>query len=913
MSSSSTHYALVKAGSSPLPLPHDDDPDPARDPRSELTDLYQHYADLYPNPRLVEEAQLRDTLLQAASAAVNARSSRMMNSKTKSGFFARLFGGANDDDDDNNNNNKKKKNDKGNDTQQPTPAAPLVYTDLPNEHDDGGLCGTMQSIDVSCIPVEAYSVARFHLASTRTRRDHPNATSWGPPQTNRRPVSISLIVVGLGVIFQMAPEAPSKPLPTSDRDDLLHYAQAHPGEFQLHNVRATAISPNCLAVSWGFLDGLIVIYRRIQYPEFEGWEQLWMVGPSRPVLEAIADVFHDDETHPRSPLLRVTDISPLRVETGDEGQPMVASLALARLGGYIELLPLPTKLWFGPLLTPQNHQRKKQPKRRRGHHYAMGKSIGSPPLALTTVDYHMDITCLQALRTRVEGATEWNSQAYPDTPPSEFVLCASGMSAAQEGCEAVTFWSVSTLFSENSEGGMDFQLHSSLLEAITVPTGADVSIFATPEIMQRWRTPRHVELRPDAAITGTDEDYSNTTGSHHITTVSITAPIVSMHFCQYDETTGPVLALLDWNGSVTLLDCSLMERVASQQLSTEEYEDYRTASDQETPFPLATSVVSRAQFAKALGRRQDDKVGNLHWLGGETHGTLPPLVLLLRDARKLVVLTFSSSDESDDGASPKSSLISLAFPGRGAALGDLGSGNLSFVSRRNGTKGPMLKYFVMQQLQPVAIIQSLARESKFEEAIQAATKLSDHDQEALSEVMEDCRRQLWETRRDVDSLADTRSVSYTVDEALSLCHSVDADERLTLESFRLVCKLAIRMGQNYSPSKDKLDEIRGVLVKLGTYELLCQYFSVEASLSKFRNTVQNVPVAKLAKSLAQRGDMMALSVVLFRHRREVGGDILGILGSIPLSVNPEVYVHLVPLIKEGEMTDSFFHLHMTIT
>ena len=52
------------------------------------------------------------------------------------------------------------------------------------------------------------------------------------------------------------------------------------------------------------------------------------------------------------------------------------------------------------------------------------------------------------------------------------------------------------------------------------------------------------------------------------------------------------MALLDWNGGVTVLDCGGMERLAAQTLNQEEYELYNNPSDQES-FPLITNVTTR--------------------------------------------------------------------------------------------------------------------------------------------------------------------------------------------------------------------------------------------------------------------------------------------------------------------------------
>jgi hypothetical protein len=77
----------------------------------------------------------------------------------------------------------------------------LEYTDTTNPLNDGTLCDTQQYLDTSCIPDEVYSVARFHLSSTCTRRNHPNVLRTTKTNTATMTNSSSLyVVVGLGKI-----------------------------------------------------------------------------------------------------------------------------------------------------------------------------------------------------------------------------------------------------------------------------------------------------------------------------------------------------------------------------------------------------------------------------------------------------------------------------------------------------------------------------------------------------------------------------------------------------------------------------------------------------------------------------------------------------------------------------------------
>ena len=905
MSDEPQHYALVslddgKHKSKPIPLPVKCQ---GRDPVSELTDLYETYADLYPNPKLTEEARQRDALLQAESAAQSFQ--RQQQQRSRGGFFSRWFGGGEEE------------------QQAPEPSLqsnvvdPLIYSDILNEdNNDNSLCGTRRSIDLSCVPVEAYNVARLHLASTRAHREIPNACLW-PPTTSNTP---TVILVGLGEIV-ISESGNQTMFTTSDREALQQFALQE--TFELHLARGAALSSDCLVISWGFADGLTVIYRLVQ--DCAIWQSIWIMGPTQPVLESLSnsgtDLFHDTIDQPGSPLLKITCILPLQVETGVEEPPRVTTLALSRLGGFLELIPLPTAMWAGP--PPQQPLPQTSRKRRGQQHYATDAIHPPPPqtLALTTCDYHTDVLSLQALRTSVNADTEWDSQAFPDRPPAEFLVVASGMS--QRGDESLTFWTVSTLFGDSMEDGIGFQLHATLLDAVTSPSGPDVTVFCTPKIMNQWRTPRNVELRPTTSI-GDDiasipaSKSSGTTDSYGITTLSTTAPIVSMRFCQ-----GGFLALLDWNGGVSILDCGVMQRLAAQRLTPQEFTLHKTNN---TTFPpLTTCLVSRHQCPISI----QGKVTNLDWLE-VSHDLLPPLVLLLSKdknnrKRKLAIATFQVQP---DNPVPKSHILLIHFPTSvGAAMKSSQDHTIEFVAFSHKKQGVVLKQFAMKQLEPVAIVESLAQSSemqKLEEAIQAASKLEDIDQLTVSETVEECHKRLWEFKRDVDSLAETRNVSYIVQETLKLCHIRTAQEQLTLDTFRLVCTLAITMGRNYRPTKNKTKEICKYFVSLGTYQLLSFYFGVEPSLTIFfqhfaenstgsngSGTGEKLSVhEQLAKDLAQRGDIFALSIVLFRHKCDLEHtQILEILDKIPLSVSPESFLHLLPLIdhtsNDGMIADSF--------
>ena len=994
------------------------------DVRVELEEIYQTYADIYPNPNLLEEKRQRDTLLQAARAASSFQEeTKKAKEKTKPrrGFFTFLFGTRDDDPatkyaDDNNNNNKTNGNINGDTSEETDDDDRITYVDAPNELDDGSLCGTRQSLDVSCIPPEVYNVARSHLTSTRTRRENPNALRWGPKsralllaqdqqqqQDQHHPdnaSSVMFVVVGLGEIAEFggggnAPtnnstsSSSSRILQTSDRDELGGYAE-RTQQFDLSAVRGTILSQNCVAISWGFLDGITVFYRRKivlsknktnnkdeddATAHAEGWEAVWWVGPSGPVLDNLTsegqDLFHDDAEQPGSPLLKISDCVALHVEAPvqsterDDDAPnrtrsssrnssssstAIATLVISRLGGYIELVPLPIALWKGPILERENaasSRKGRDRQRQQQSHYATGKNIVSPSntLALATFDYHLDVQALEVYRTNVNSETIWNNEEYPDGPPAEFLLVASGVSVDGGYGETLTFWAISTLFASSNEeelfdarGNIDFQLHSRLLEAIWTSTGAPVSTFATPGIMSQWRTPRRVELNDTAFESNTNE----TTNEQHkdstpplskplapVTTLSTTAPVVSMKFSDCDRLSGPFLSILDWNGGVQLFDCSIINRLAAQNLTQHEYEQYRdtrngSSNEQEqqpqtTTFHLVKCVVLRSQIGTALQKAvRIPTVRNLHWLestGLGTDGTLPSIVFILSRSKKLVVVTFDLPEDNAPTRQiqepPKSSMISVPFPVSGAAIESLEDNCLSFVSLRIGssknaspkTTTRLFKYFVMEQLQPVAIVKTLARESKFEEAIQSASKLSKYEQDELAEVVVSCHRHLWKTKGDIDSLVATNDERYILGEVESICESVNNEFGFSLDDLRALLKLALQIVS--SNHEDKKERARKAFVRLGTFELLCRYYESKPSLKQFQKEFFKLNIIDLSLELAKRGDVPALSIVLFRHRGEVHKKLLDILGSLPLAMQSSSFCHLLPVIRNKNFADLF--------
>ena len=1037
MSQQAQHYAFV-ASSEPLvvpqlkeeetnnnnqqaPPPPPPTSSPSRHPQESIVALYQSYAERFPNPNLIQEYQDRDQLLQATSAAhsaahhANNTHQQQQQKKKKKGFFGRLFGGGNDEENPSTFLRQAAANHPDDDDDC------LVYTDPPagitdNNNNNLSLCGTHHhSLDRSCIPQDAHSMARLSLASQRTRQERPLVVRSSPHLQQ----SSTLCIVGLGMMAEWNPrnhddeeegennmQMDSNCSITSDRLDLLRFAE-NKRDFDLSLVRAVSFGPNFLLVSWGFNDGVVVFYRRIALANNNNsslaiaWESVVFLGPSSAVLEHSLDVFADDDDDDSgSDLLRITDMVPLVVTT--PGMP-AAALAVSRLGGYMEVLPLPPNLWLGPVLDATRHKPRSTKRKRGRHHYAKEHLVNIasdrapiPILALTTMEYHLDILCLEAIRTRVTMNTVWDREHYGNAPPpAEYILVASG---TQKGHEVLTFWAITYMFAEEppTDGSAGFTLHAVLQEALDVGSmGADLSIFANRAIMDQWRQPRIVSLKeqPKAKFpppvdedgnplledeTGEDNTMDSLLGDDHasvpttvydrVTTITTSAPIVSMQAIVVPISTemgdtdfASMLSLLDWNGSVTVMDCSRLERMISHSLTEEEYaeiHDADMAGDQrgEPPAPpppivLVKTLIERSQMMRWMKR--GSTTGNMRscvsvqWLTRADNPADPWLVLLN---------TSSSSRKRHNQITILSGLLELnevhhdaviqcmPFPISQASL----QGSVSALVVHDGAPTPSnllriifplkrranrLCVCLLQPLQPRDIMLSLAREHKYEKAIQAARQLSQEDQQQ-SKVLEECRQKLWEQSFDLHWLKQVSDSAYIIQQAFLLLEnnnekgedegeehkfekgrmeSGNKTDNIDLDMCREIYMLALQraskirlssaltLGQDGEDLKDKLE---GIIVRLGTFQLICQALNADPSFAKFRNLFMLVSIVDLARSFASAGDVAALSILCFRHRRELHEDQLELLGHLPMTLKIRHFCCLLPVLSSGQQQGS---------
>jgi len=943
--------------------------------RGELLSIYESYAALYPNPELSQENQERDRLLRAAQAADHAVQLNPKKQKKK-GWFG--FGGAARDEKETEAKMKKDIYNQDDDDR-------LTYTEQQPNSDSSGdgdwLLGTEFSLDTSNIPPDAHAQARRQLANhpTQQQQQQPNVarTAWERAGTS------CIVVTDLGTVVEFplkqGGDANGRVQHTSDRALLVRYLEQQQqqtvGEqalpYSIAQARVAIVGPNLLIVSWGLPnDGHVVFYRRVATEDnskdaaaanrnsasiIVAWEAWACVGPTQDVQDSLGDVFMEENNS--AALLAISDLEPLIVEVPN--QPPCASLAVARLGGFLELVPLPTAMWYGAALKPA--QRRKQPrkfnKNSREHYAAQLTNLaavnnprsggGNNILALTTSEYHVDVIGLGAFRTTVDDVAVWNQDLYPNGPPAEHVLVAHGRQEAT-GHEAMTFWSVSTVMDESAGastagGGTGFTLHASLTEALDLgKAGPDVSLFASPAILRHWRRPRQVELRMPT-------ESSEPPSPPRVTTLSVSAPLVRVHFrVDYNGATGgsPTIraALQDWNGGVTIIDCDMLEKAVAQTLSEEEYASiYNSAEEDEMVVPLVKIIQDRSRSmqqllcsSKSKNQRQlsltNLPLQSLEWFEkkvSSSESTDNVALAALTGDPCTLRLVFSSlfhqspdSVHNNDEGPPSFDTITVDCSSNIAGtLRRLGFGmkNLYLALQSARNEKQVLMFCSLQELGPKEIVAWLVKDHKLREAIATSQSLSTAEYESISDHIEGCKKQLWESEQDFTALEAVKDDAYIIKVAL-YSPPDNSEQAIPLRNmdvglFRSVCRLALkriqkaRLGSSlvFAGTVEKVhkvtEDITDRLVRVGTYELLCQYLSCEPSLDQFIQHYLQTPTIDLAMSFAKSGDITPLTLLFLRHRRDFFCHELNILDQIPLSVSPIFYQHLLPVQQESSTFD----------
>ncbi|KAL3787579.1 hypothetical protein HJC23_000067 [Cyclotella cryptica] len=726
---------------------------------------------------------------------------------------------------------------------------------------------------------------------------------------------------------------------TSDWDELLSFTTQIDKDdpkplYDLRHCRAASIGPDCLMISWGLGgDGSIVFYRRqdqthrtsskkTKHVNFEdkpkvGWVAVAYATPTDSVIEAALhnmtpDPCLDEEYDGHDSLqdhnmtrlyelgsLRVTDLVPMVLNNASYTQQNPAAtsspsaaLAVSRLGGFIELLPLPNWIWHD----------KTQP-------FPSRKIIDlcavSEVTAFSTSNHHTDITAIDVYRTRVGADIEWVGMHPPDDFPAEFVLAACGCpsvidshGASAQGIESdggdslgvtISIWGITPVRSSIRSHGRDdkgfgFGFNVKQVDWLNIHNcGADSSIFVSNTTMEHWsqsfkRTQSNMRKR---------KKQQRDTNSLCI--VSTSAPIISLRFTPSSSVTfsvnkGVLLAALDYNGGVTMMDCTNCIR-SIERIDVHHHHDAVNGVGSTSPDALLShsriSFLTRRESSMSI-RSNGKSLGvcrasQLEWwrsispfaIGdcgqNQEHSLVDPKafgtfflatnssVTFHRKNRTQTVNHIRlqrwdlSSSEYEDVNDP---IDVFLIPLRSTRNHMLTSAILLPMRYRPSSETLSLlrttsspQHLSMCEIRkfsdPADIITGLLHQSDPETALNVARSFGGA-QYFGSAVMNKCQMQLWEEQRNVEALKLIHDDEYVVRQVLCLDQTVTRDEgqidvpsidnlvEIYVESLRRVEKLVADSGLHVVDHEwlsSSAARLRNCVRRIGTFQLLLQRFA----------------------------------------------------------------------------------------
>jgi hypothetical protein len=900
-----------------------------------LAGIYDSFSHQFPNPRVLEMRQ-RQAELQAAAIARS-------RPRVRAGLFARLF--ASDDDNvadanvhhnsndtitdqllnenasgdadvngksmENQMNGNNNNTDADPDNKENTNAAPLLGTDI---------------FDWNVIPPEAHHCARLYLSSIQSKAkansnakacfqickfdaqpSHEQKTMWvvvGVGQLVEMPLGTSTSTGSMNTSSASTDEI-SEVVQTNDRERLLSaYAQCEqypmPLVPSMELTRCVQLSTNCIAISWGLDDGLIVVYRRVQLGnngKLE-WHQMALITALPQVVDAagrsrtkissrggerggsVSEIY-------QSGLLRVSDMMPLHLGTPQTGHKTI--LAIGRLGGYLEFIVLPNELCQGPILAPKSLKAGKGA--RQGDHYAVGLPNISDDGRLKhtwvpTVDYHTDIMAMSVSRTRVEDDCIWDESKFPDSPPAEYIICITGFSNsvmrskddgsdpdghdnkdhvrhvdAPVDCECISLWGFTLL--QDSVEDNDFSMRISPLQTLELSElGPAVTTFVSRATATNWD-----EIRP-----------APTQISPSVTTIS---PVTSLQIVQ----TTPnkcFISAMDYNGGVTVIDCGDVVRNATHEVGF---------------VKTGMTITSHSDEMRLSNRNLVGDSGNVvvevgWWLSPS--GLHLVNVLAGGDVvlRKLQAVRGSTK-----------CLLSIV------GKVQVPPSTIAFVSRAQFVQEDinLLRYSTIGVtlcsigvLHPRHFMSSLIRQERFQEALDMATKYRLNFDDAS--VMDKCYIHLWETNLDIDAFKKITDRDYVINQACSVGKLVETNPKIVVDIVSEVLQKGysgkgIIDNGTIPTDHEAHSRIQFCLSRLGTFTMVNRLLGIEdVSPKRFVRRYLRADIFELAKSFAMHGDIRCVILVLVRHWDELSSSsrIKDIINCLPLSIPISEYEAILP-------------------
>jgi len=948
----------------------------------ELTTLeqwYEFYAVRYPSKGYLErQDQLRQ--LEQEKQRQNELIEKEKR-KQQGGWLSRLFfggGGGSDDQVIGNATQENQDNDNGH--EDFTDDNNFERGESGNNNHDDGMCGTTLSLDTNAITKEALAFHRFHLVSERRAlctkdHNHGRDNQWHVVLPIRNCVGMdedyveseqrsTYCIVGYGKIAEF-PSLPSsssdgeqlsnsgaKITLTSDRGALCQFVKDrnHDSLSDLRHTRAAFVGPDCLVVSWGRGDGFVVIYRRVQQQGGVnnrgnknernlqvGWNAVAVIAPTDAVanegLNSMTPSPYasgDNEQREVASLfesgpLRVTDLTPMIVKndsTNDRDLSMSAILAISRLGGYIELVPIPNQIWSRyarPPIPPLNQ---------------LPNLTGMVKVtSISTGRHHIDIMALDAYRTSIGSSSEWDGERDQGGPAAEIILASCGRSADTEahdicdGKEIVTLWGITTVHSQPDEDP-SFNVCVNHSHSIVIgQLGADSTVFCPDIVSDHWS--RDVPGTLTNRSRGQDEASCSITAK---------APFTSLRFSPR-KSDDSLLAALDYNGGVTVLD-------STKAVAFAEHRNKEGESDSSTP--LLSILSGRELSLPTETRKSRDAIFTSQiewWHPPQSRAThLASFSVVRRKHRKTKTATTKSIIQLRNvglckGVSGNTITIPVrnSIPSNIALKGGRGGTVLLPASHHPLSESLLFVHYSDYQqkmnlsicgvstiLDPSQMITLLLERSDPEKALSVARRFGGAEHFG-GNVMNECRMKLWEDQMDVKALRLISDDKYVINEAVDLVGLNSQDQTLggvrldtLLDVYReglhrCEQKLPTEQGDEKHWLSAKASQLRHTILSLGTFKLLIKHFmkvslheegSTDGSSRRFLN-FQRVPMFEVAECAAANCDIGALTIIFARHRLSLRERMI-ILDRIPFSMDLALFQHLLPCLGDGDSTEGSF-------
>jgi chemotaxis protein histidine kinase CheA len=872
-------YALESVKSVQFPIDSESSRSHVDSTQQILSRIYEVFSHRFPSPQVVQERELQKVRETQNTTNATVRPYR--------GIFGRLFG--------------RSQKDSGclvDEKNEVVVSEQLEETDGRgddnNDNERSVLHLDTDSIDGNVIPAEAHHCARLYLSSIKSRAysnsSYGISANYKVCSNESKEQTSVCVIVGLGRVLEI-PTSPIHPsndegslhersmiAETNDREALLqaqeYYSNPHsPMVPCVDLVRCAQLSENCIAVSWGMEDGIVVIYRRVKFDDGRyGWHSIAMISPQQDVIDSVRNVCmmarvtgtsHIERKFAyESGLLRVSQIMPLHLAPSEMENNTV--LVVGRLGGYLEFIVIPSDVCQGPVLRPR------QQKLRGFGHYASHLPNICEDRRLShgwwsTSEVQSDITSMAVLKKKKKNTKQG---LHMDNLSTEYILCTSGMSTASSlesvdgcessrlGCECLALWR----FMIEAGGKDKYSMQFALLDHSIVPeVGPEVSIFVSKRTISNW-VPNSTRFSP--------------------TMIYIAPPVSDLQMSSLHTSNSVFVSILHYNYASPVLHYTIDPSISGSETTTS---------------CNRLRVLKEEQEHKGQLIKNHDTIVTTGWwytenavylVQGTSQGHLMLKQIHDRGNNEIDFRLITSVHHPVSNIS----IVTKSFP----------QTKFTVLGCKNTKVEKCITLYQVGQMCLTNYIQSLISQECLEEALALAQ--NGNLTVANVPVVEELRVCLWEKRYDVESfkmIFDDKYVmqqAYCIDVLGRQNSDIGADVIHEILGEALLRISTAESKNNFIDQKLK-SKIINDLIYLGTFLRLSQLLDIKnVSASRFTERFLPIDLLGLAKSFAVHGDVRSVCLLVSRHSQfwESITTVIEVLNCLPLSLPVHDFEMLLP-------------------